>query len=108
MPVVGQDTNVRELEKFKQKLLSNECLVVNSDQSEAATCTYKIDKNLLETGSTFCLPWQNSIQEMSIVFVGEALILYYSVIKTIKKSGTTLPFGLIPLKKLLLMQEFCN
>lgn len=99
-PVVGQDTNdVKNWKSLSKNFLSNECLVVNSDIKVKLQHVHtKLIKTLLdETDSTFVYPGKEFYSGDGIVFVGGSSysLMTYSVIKTIRKSGTTLPIEVL-------------
>lgn len=114
-PVIGQDTSdVKSWNKLSKKYLSKECLVVNENIKNQLrdSHTRLIDNLIDEADNTFMYPGEEFYSGNGIVFVGGGSysLMTYSVIKTIRKSGTTLPIEvLIPTEEEAITDaEFCS
>lgn len=114
-PTIGQDTNdVKNWKKLSRKYLSNECLIVNENIKKQLrdSHTRLINALIDETDDTFIYQGKEFYSGDGIVFVGGGSysLMTYSVIKTIRKSGTTLPIEvLIPTEEEATTDaEFCS
>lgn len=99
-PVVGQDTNdIKNWISLSKNFLSHECLIVNSNIKDQLRDSHTKLINAIydETDPTFAYPGKEFYSGDGIVFVGGSSysLMTYSVIKTIRKSGTTLPIEVL-------------
>lgn len=113
-PTIGLDKDdVKNWHMTSNQYLSTECLVVNSDIKARLSEKHQelISTLLKNSDSTFAYPGKHFYEGDGIVFVGGGTysLMTFSVIKTIRSLGTTLPIEvLIPTEEDSINdKEFC-